>query len=382
MREQPTLADYWMALYNRRGIILAVALSAMFFAIGITRYLPPVYEAKASFFVPINLIPTSYAVAAGPSQLPLRPQPDDREAGIHVGILRSNDLAERIQARFPQKEPGFFRKNVNFVTSPQFFTDIYVRDSDPKLAADIANAYVQVYREFHIDTLRASASRAQKALEGKVRDLQARVAAKSAELRTYQEANRLVSGTSGERLYLRQREDLERQRDENALLIAAARQRLQAATSPARQIDGRDEPVISNPVAEQLQTLENRQAALLARLDELAKTTRSTIAGTTTVQMLETDKRNLEQQLITAESNLSETRLQAEFPNVEIVQVQVARAPTVPGFPIVTLNAVVALIVGFAAGCYCALLLEYLQRLKIERIRRNLDAGVLQEAFK
>ena len=384
MREQATLADYWMALYSRKGIIAAVALSAMLFAMAITRQMEPVYEAKATLYVPVNLSPKSFGALTGPAQLPLRPQPDDREAGIHVGILRSNDMLERVQQRFPQRDTGFFKKNVNFVTSPQFFTDIYVRDRDPRLAADVANAYVDAYREFHVTNLRGAAERTAQALDGKVRELRVRLAAKRSELLNYQEANKVVSGTAGERLYLRQREDLERQRDESALAINAARQRLQAdgVAVTAQDPAARDDTVLASPRLDQLKALEARQAALNKRIDELGKVTGRTVAEASSVQNLESDKRVLEQQLLNAETNLAETRLQAEFPNVEIVQVQVARPPTVPGFPIMTLNAIVALLVGLAAGCYCALLLDYLKRLRLERIRRHLDDSLLLEAQK
>ncbi|MEK8051149.1 Wzz/FepE/Etk N-terminal domain-containing protein [Ideonella sp. DXS22W] len=382
MREHATLADYWMALYTRKGIILAVALSAMVFAMAITRYLPPVYEAKATLYVPANLSPKLYGAPLGPAQLPLRPQPDDREAGIHVGILRSNDMIEAVQRRFPQKEAGFFKKNVNFVTSPQFFTDIYVRDRDPRLAADIANAYVEAYRDFHANNLRNSAERTVKALEGKVAELRTRLVAKRAELLAYQESNKVLSGSATERLYLRQREDLERQRDENALAISSARQRLLAdgVVLGPNDTGARDDAVLANPRLEQLKALEARQTALGKRIDELARTTGSAISETSSIQNLESDKRVLEQQLVNTETNLAETRLQIEFPNVEVVQVQVARPPSVPGFPIMTLNAIVALIVGLAAGCYCALLLEYLRQLRLERIRRQLDDSPLTEA--
>ena len=67
-------------------------------------------------------------------------------------------------------------------------------------------------------------------------------------------------------------------------------------------------------------------------------------------------------------------------PVVDIVRVRTARPPVVSSFPIHTLNAIVALVLGFAAACYVALLLSYIDRLKLERIRRNLvEEGVHRE---
>jgi uncharacterized protein involved in exopolysaccharide biosynthesis len=65
---------------------------------------------------------------------------------------------------------------------------------------------------------------------------------------------------------------------------------------------------------------------------------------------------------------------------VDIVRVQTARPPSTPSFPIHALNAFVALILGFGAACYAALLLSYLGRLRVERIKRRLIAdGALNE---
>jgi uncharacterized protein involved in exopolysaccharide biosynthesis len=61
------------------------------------------------------------------------------------------------------------------------------------------------------------------------------------------------------------------------------------------------------------------------------------------------------------------------------VVVQKAIAPTQATFPRPFLNAIVALLFGFAASCYYALFLEYLNRLKISRIQRNLQNSPLQE---
>jgi len=142
MHGQSTLYDYWMALYSRKKIIFSVSISAMLASLVISFYLPPVYEAKASFFVPANLVVPSYTDRSSQrlGQSPLKPLPDEKEAGIHVGILKSTDMVEKMHSLFPDKEIGFFRKNVDFVTSPQLFIDIYVRDRDPNIAAAVANS--------------------------------------------------------------------------------------------------------------------------------------------------------------------------------------------------------------------------------------------------
>ena len=298
-----TLADYWIALYSRKWIILAVAASCTIATIVISMYLPPIYEAKSSFYVPINLVTTPYTGLPSQStvtQSTLKPLPDEKEAGIHIGILKSADIAVKAQERFPEKDLEFFKKNVDFVASPQFFIDIYVRDTDPNMAASVANAYVTLYREFHKDALIRNAAENQIVQERQVESLRKKLADKITEIRNRQ-------GRTDNKLHA-----------------------------------------------------ENR----------------------TTITILEAERRTLQTMLTNAEMSLAEATLQGVDPRMEVIQVQTAKPPKNPSFPIVTLNAIVAFVLGFAVACYNALLLEYLRRLKIEKMRRNLDVSLLDEVVR
>ena len=231
MYAQATLYDYWMALYSRKWIIFLVSISAMVFTLVISSYLPPIYEAKATLFVPANDAASSYTSSSQQrmAQSVLKPLPDEKEAGIHIGILKSDDMVEKLRGRFPGKEPGFFKKNVDFVTSPQFFIDIYVRDLDPELAAGIANAYVGIYAEFHAGLLRDKAARTQGVLEQQLAEIEKKVAAKTAEISEFKQRNKLLSSTEAEQLALNQSQQLERDRNGVIVELQAVRERMGTA---------------------------------------------------------------------------------------------------------------------------------------------------------
>jgi len=376
MYAQATLYDYWMALYSRKGLILLVSVSAMVFTLVISRYLPPIYEAKATLFVPANDATSSYSSSSQQrmAQSALKPLPDEKEAGIHVGILKSDDMVEKIHGRFPVKEPGFFKKNVDFVTSPQFFIDIYVRDRDPELAAAIANSYVDLYAEFHARLLKDKAARTQRVLEQQLAEIEKKVASKTAEISEFKQRNKLLSSTEAEQLALNQSQQLERDRNGVIVELQAARERMGAAGQAGAEgaANGDAQGAIPNPMFDKIRRLEARKNALTERIDKLRDATRGTVTAIATMRRLESDKRILDELVTNVEMNLAEARMQSEAPMVNVVQVQTARPPKVPAFPIHALNAIVALVLGFAAACYAALLLEYLGRLKVERIRRNL----------
>lgn len=384
MHGQSTLYDYWIALYSRKKIIFSVAISAMLASVAISFYLPPVYEAKASFYVPTNLIAPSYTHTNQErlAQPLLKPLPDEKEAGIHVGILKSTDMAEKMQALFPEKEVGFFKKNVDFVTSPQMFIDVYVRDRDPKIAAAIANSYILLYKAFHVQSLKSNAEQDQTVLESQLKGLEAKIAAKSAELENYQRSHDIVSSGDVEELLLRQTQELQHELDMASVELESVRARsglVRNANTDGKTPLHASDGVILNPELARIKKLEARKTALTERMAKLQQTARGSIGAMSIYQKLRGEKKTLEDLRATVERNLIEARLQKEFPTVDIIQTQVAKAPKNPAFPIFTLNGIVALLFGFVAGCYNALLLEYLKRLKQDRMRANLDESLLRE---
>jgi uncharacterized protein involved in exopolysaccharide biosynthesis len=384
MYAQATLYDYWMALYSRKGFILLATLSTVAFTLLISYQLPPIYEVKATLFFPVNEAPSAYTAVSSQriAQTALRPHPEEKEAGIHAGVLKSDDMAEKVQALFPEKDLAFFKKNVDFVTSPQFFTDIYVRDRDPELAARIANAYVELYAEFHRDALRKRATRAEAVLEPELARIRERLAQKTAEISKYKQKNRMLSSTEAEQLVSTQTQQLERDRNAVLVEVQAVQGQIAAAGLAAANVSasGANQPVIRNPLFEKERRLIARRDALTERIDKLRGTAPSTVAALSTLQKMESERRTLELLGDSVELNLAEARMQTAAPLVDIVRVQTARPPSTPSFPIHALNGFVALILGFGAACYAALLLSYLGRLRVERIKRRLLAdGVLDE---
>jgi uncharacterized protein involved in exopolysaccharide biosynthesis len=73
------------------------------------------------------------------------------------------------------------------------------------------------------------------------------------------------------------------------------------------------------------------------------------------------------------ERNLEEAGMQAEHPAPAIVVTERAEAPARLAFPLPLLNASVAAVLGLAVGCYYALFADYLERIRRERVRREMD---------
>jgi len=239
-----------------------------------------------------------------------------------------------------------------------------------------------LFKAFHVQSLKTNAEHDQRVLETQLKSLDNQIATKSTELESFQQAHDIVSSDVSEELLLRQSQGLQRELDMTVVDIKSVRQRSGMPENATAEMGARHDEImaIPNPEATRLKKLEARKAALIEQMENLQRTTRGSIGKITTYQRLRGEKKTFEDLRVIVERNLIETRLQKEFPTVDIVQTQVARAPKNPAFPIFTLNAIVALLFGFVAGCYNALLLEYLKRLKLDRIRANLDETPLREA--
>jgi uncharacterized protein involved in exopolysaccharide biosynthesis len=282
-------------LYRRKKAILVVTLMSAGFAFVISLVLPPVYEAKSAFYVPVTASTPLYTVGGSPSQVdkvPLMPIPEEKAAGGHLGILKGERISTAVLKQFPDLTYNYLSNNADFVMNNYFITEVYVRNQDPEEAAAIANYYPIAYRDFH-------------------------------------------------RQAIAQRSELNVQALEKQIALT---QQLLTENLDAQQRQ-RDRNLTTSVTTGTLQMEINRLSGLLGSLRE----------------------------------NLIESRLRAENPGVDIVLSESAIVPTKPTFPRPTLNAVVALIFGFVSGCYYALLLNYLSRLRQLKINREMDTAPLEE---
>jgi len=382
MRPSTTLGDYWSALLARKWIVLAVAASACAVSVLVSYILPPLYEAKASFYVPANTQPPSFIATNSQGQsrqvqgTVLKPVPAEGEAGLVIGVLKSKDIAARVQAQFPGIDPAFLAKNVDFSSSPQFFADVYVRGRDPKLVAQIANAYVDAYREFHTEKLRSSAAETAQVLEHQRDILERQVGDKTTEIRAFQQQHQLLSEGESEQRYVAKMRELERQLDDVSVELRTMQTTYAGATSQAS-----DDSVVNNPVADRLAQLRAREASLREQLALMRQTSSSTISELSRLDGLTQERRTLQEMMSSVELNEAEAKAQAQSAEAQIVDVQFAQPPTKPQFPIPLLNGIVGFVLGLVAGSYNALLLEYVLRLKVERARLRLEEDMLEETL-
>ncbi len=157
--DEVTLLDYWRVVRKRAWMILGLAcISGV--AIGCYSYFlaPKIYESTSSILVPKEAGGGSASLAAvlaasGAGQMFGDLLPGGRtNKDTFVAILKSRTMAQELVDRFKLKE--YYHTQLtedtimqlqgatNITASREGVVSVKVEDTDPKLAADIANAYV------------------------------------------------------------------------------------------------------------------------------------------------------------------------------------------------------------------------------------------------
>ncbi len=454
-----TLYDYWLALYRNKAAILLVTASSALFALAFSLVLPPVYEAKASFYVPAPALPETGAQPGAPASTAPRllPVADEKTAGVHLGILRSKDMARAVAAQFPGRDAESLGTDVDFVLGREFLIDIYARDRSPENAAAIANAYAQAYEQFHRRTVAQRSTHQSERLRMEIASIEALLLQSRRAQHEYQQGSDLVSASLERDKLSQLSASMEAEFNITQANLASARERIRKTEDLLRQEKGtyresdvavgnahvdtlkqsianlelrlanlKDGLADSHPKVRQAreeleqarkglaaetktiigsrsqrpgstyeslrqqllehrnneQALEARGKALQASLAQARDANRASASKINALESLQQQTQNLQDFKLAAQRSLEDAKLNERLPAMTIVMAEQAVPPARPAFPRAPLNVIASLIVGLAAGCYYALFLDYLRRVRRERVRARMDLAPLEESLR
>jgi uncharacterized protein involved in exopolysaccharide biosynthesis len=177
-----TLAYYAEVLFRRQILIWVVVSGALLAAIGCSLVLPKTYQANTVFFIPSTTHATpanqqSFVTEGVPRTL-MVPIFSRQTPELYLGLLRSEELATAVMHAFPTHIPSIrqLRLKTSFRVTSEGLMELRVRDADPQVAADIANAYVQHFHtflgEFSLRATRDTLQTLEKELKGNQARLQ------------------------------------------------------------------------------------------------------------------------------------------------------------------------------------------------------------------
>lgn len=148
---EATLFEHLFVLYKRRFSVLVIVVVSATTAFLLGHFMAPVYEAKAVFFVPVStggLSELAESRSGSGNTGSLLPPTDEELMGPYFGLLKSRKMAELVHRDFPQKRvEKLLLSDMSFELTDEFLITVFSRDRDPKLAADIANAYAHYLNE-------------------------------------------------------------------------------------------------------------------------------------------------------------------------------------------------------------------------------------------
>ena len=208
--DEVNLLDYWQVLRKRRTLVLGLAiLPALLTAIYCYFFAPKIYESKAAVLAPkeVGSGPTAGLAAAlvasggGPLLGGLLPA-GGTSRDTFVAILKSRTMAEEIITRFKLRDYyeatyieqaiTALRDATDISVSKEGVISVRVEDKDPKLAAEVANAYVTSLDRMFAKFGTTEGGRQRAFIADRLEKTEKALRKAEDSLRSFQEANRAI----------------------------------------------------------------------------------------------------------------------------------------------------------------------------------------------
>jgi tyrosine-protein kinase Etk/Wzc len=178
-----SVIDLLIALAQRKRLFLGIPIAAGAIALVVTFLLPKWYVASAKIMPPqqsqsnaVAILGQLGALAGGPASQALGlKNPSD----VYVAILKSRTVADNIIARFDLKRVydeeylaearKELSRNSSIAAGREGVITIEVEDTDPKRAADMANAFIEELRSLTVNLAVGEAAQRRLFFEGQLK---------------------------------------------------------------------------------------------------------------------------------------------------------------------------------------------------------------------
>lgn len=198
----PTAGDLLDVVRRHRRFLAANIAAVTLLALVISLILPKWYTARAVLLPPIQDDIASALSQMSPRGLGMLGIPGAPTlSDVFVAVLKSRSVADRVIERFDlvnryrardrEKAVLELEDHVTFRVGDEGTIAILVEDRDPKVAAAMANAYVEELDRFNRQTRTTTASRTRAFIENRLTLAQRDLAASEDRLRAYQQSRNL-----------------------------------------------------------------------------------------------------------------------------------------------------------------------------------------------
>lgn len=194
----PTAADLLAVLARRARFLAWNVAGVTLVALIVSLLLPKWYQAKAVLLPPAedesgSMLSAFLPKSIGSLRMPGVPTPGD----LYVAVLKSRTVGDRLVDRFDlvrryhvkdrEKALKALDDHAKFVVGDEGTITIRVEDKDPRVAADMANAYVEELDRFNREVRTTAGKRTRAFIESRLAVAKADLAAAEDSLRDYQQ---------------------------------------------------------------------------------------------------------------------------------------------------------------------------------------------------
>jgi tyrosine-protein kinase Etk/Wzc len=206
-KEDISLFELVSLLLKRKRLIIAITASTFMVSAIVSLLLPKVYRASASVIPPTQEMPVGIGGLIPGAERTSRfidafvgtASPAD----LWVGILSSNSVKDTIIRRFDlmaayktdtiEDARERLESRTDIKKSREGIVSIRVEDRDPKLAADVANAYIEELDMINKNMVTTSGGRMRQFIENRLDEARTTLTKAEDVLRQFQEKNNAVS---------------------------------------------------------------------------------------------------------------------------------------------------------------------------------------------
>jgi tyrosine-protein kinase Etk/Wzc len=209
MEQSFELHQLWARVTRNRGTIAAFAAAGTVVGVVLALVLPAWYQAGAPLLPPsesesgFGLVSLLRGISVPGITIPTEATPADvflavlRSRRLNTEIIKQFDLQTRYKRKKTEDALRELARHSKFKLTEAGTIEINVEDRDPKRAADMANAYVDLLDRFNRDVRMTKGRRTRLFVEGRLQDTKTQLAAAEQKLAEY-EARHKTAGLSPE----------------------------------------------------------------------------------------------------------------------------------------------------------------------------------------
>lgn len=377
--------DYWAALFRRRWIIVFMTVLAGIFTGYFSSQVTPLYESKAQFYVPQDVVLTQGGPEAGGMRVPgLKDQ-----ARAYLALLETPDAYRAVSSQVPERSYDDIWKGVDFDVTPAASLTIYARDKDAALSARIAQLFIEHFQSFHSNVMRQDLSVAISRVDERLETILANKRNTEQARWEYLREHRLGAPTAALAALEAQRAAFDERIGTISVDLQGAEQRIASLSEKLASEEsafraGKVAAGVSDGLYASLRrdltnahvdkdTIEARERALVNRKQDAEQ---QIINLTKILERLEEFAVSIARDSeFIASLQMTRVSMSNELLRLKdtIVVIEAPFVPNAPIFPIVWLNVLVGMLGGLLTGIIYCLFLDHLSRRDFKRRLAHLD---------